>query len=154
MISSLVDATVKSLDDAVLPAANWVLELLDDADGLKDSIKVTITADKNLSFQNTVGKAFVADLKANITSQFSSSTAVVSALSIFDPRKVPKPDSVSLPTYGDDSVEKLIAHYGEDRDAETVNGEETVKRAMISTEILTEWKTFRQLLVKRPRDTT
>jgi len=51
---------------------------------------------------------------------------------------VPKPDSVSLPTYGDDSVEKLIAHYGEDRDAETVDGEETVKRAMIFTEILTE----------------
>ena len=35
-----------------------------------------------------------------------------------------------------------------------MDGEETVKRAMISTEILTEWKTFRQLLVKRPRDTT
>ena len=55
---------------------------------------------------------------------------------------------------GEDSVEKLIAHYGEDRDAETVDGEETVKRAMTSTEILTEWKTFRQLLVKQPRDTT
>ncbi len=40
----LVDATVKSLDDAVLPEANWVLELLDDVDGLKDSTKVTITA--------------------------------------------------------------------------------------------------------------
>jgi hypothetical protein len=61
---------------------------------------------------------------------------------------VPKPDSVSLPTYGDDSVEKLIAHYGEDRDAETVDGEETEKRAMISTEMRSEWKTFRQLLVK------
>ena len=131
-----------------------MLELLDDADDMKDSTKVTITADKIFFFQNTVGKPFVADLKANITSRFSSSTAVVSALSIFDPRKVPKPDSVSLPTYGDDSVEKLIAHYGEDRYAETVDGEETVKRTMISTEILTEWKTFRQLLVKRPRDTT
>ncbi|ORU94137.1 MAG: hypothetical protein A6F71_09170 [Cycloclasticus sp. symbiont of Poecilosclerida sp. M] len=60
---------------------------------------------------------------------------------------MPKPDSVSLPTCGEDSVEKLIVHYGE-----TVDGEETVKRAMISTEILTEWKTF---LVKQPRhDTT
>ena len=35
-----------------------------------------------------------------------------------------------------------------------MDGEETVKRAVISTEILTELKTFRQLLVKRPRDTT
>ena len=119
-----------------------MLELLDDADGLKDSTKVTITADLILSSQNTVGKSIVADLKANITSRFSSSTAVVSALSIFDPRKVPKPDSVSLPTYGDDSVETLIAHYGEDRDAETVDGEEIVKRAMISTEILMNGKHF------------
>ena len=114
---------------------------------------MTIDADKILSFQNTIAKPFVADLKANITSRFASSNAVVSALSIFDPRKVPKQDSVSLPTYGEESVGKLIAHYGEDREAETVDGEETVKAAMISTEIRTEWKTFRQLLVKQPQDT-
>ena len=151
LISSLVDATVQSLDDAVLPGANWVLELLDN---LKTATKVTIDADKILSFQNTIAKPFVADLKANITSRFASSNAVVSALSIFDPRKVPKQDSVSLLTYGEESVGKLIAHYGEDREAETVDGEETVKAAMISTEIRTEWKTFRQLLVKQPQDIT
>ena len=154
LISSLVDATVQSLDDAVLPGANWVLELLDNIDDLKTATKVTIDADKILSFQNTIAKPLVADLKANITSRFASSNAVVSALSIFDPRKVPKQDSVSLPTYGEESVGKLIAHYGEDREAETVDGEETVKAAMISTEIRTEWKTFRQLLVKQPQDTT
>ena len=142
LISSLVDATVQSLDDAVLPGANWVLELLDNIDDLKTATKVTIDADKILSFQNTIAKPFVADLKANITSRFASSNAVVSALSIFDPRKVPKQDSVSLPTYGEESVGKLIAHYGEDREAETVDGEETVKAAMISTEIRTEWKNF------------
>ena len=154
LISSLVDATVQSLDDAVLPGANWMLELLDNIDDLKTATKVTIDTDKILSFQNTIAKPFVADLKANITSRFASSNAVVSALSIFDPRKVPKQDSVSLPTYGEESVGKLIAHYGEDREAETVDGEETVKAAMISTEIRTEWKTFRQLLVKQPQDTT
>ena len=154
LISSLIDATVQSLDDAVLPRANWVLELLDNIDDLKTATKVTIDADKILSFQNTIAKPFVADLKANITSRFASSNAVVSALSIFDPRKVPKQDSVSLPTYGEESVGKLIAHYGEDREEETVDGEETVKAAMISTEIRTEWKTFRQLLVKQPQDTT
>ena len=35
-----------------------------------------------------------------------------------------------------------------------MDGEETVKAAMISTEIRTEWKTFRQLLVKQQQDTT
>ena len=68
LISSLVDATVQSLDDAVLPGANWVLELLDNIDDLKTATKVTIDADKILSFQNTIAKRFVANLKANITS--------------------------------------------------------------------------------------
>lgn len=154
LIFSLVDATLQSLDDAVLPGANWVLELLDNVDDLKSSTKVTIDADKILSFQNTVGKPFVADLKTNISSRFSSSNAVLSALSIFDPQKVPKPDSASLPTYGEESVKKLLAHYGQDKDAETLDGEDTVKTAMISTETATEWKTFRQLLVKQPHDTT
>ena len=154
LVSSLVDATVQSLDDAVLPGANWVLELLDNIDDLKYFTKVTIDADKILSFQNAIGKPFVADLKAIITSRFASSNAVISALPIFDPRQVPKPDSISLPTYGDEYIEKLIDHYGEDKNAETMDGEDTVKSAMISTEICTEWKTFRRLLVKEPQDTT
>ena len=138
----------------MLPGANWVLKLLDNIDDLKTATKVTIEADKILSFQNTIAKPFIADLKANITSRFASSNAVVSALSIFDPQKVPKQDSVSLPTYGEEFVGKLIAHYGEDKEAETVDGEETVKAAMISTETHTKWKTFHQLLVKQPQDTT
>ena len=40
LISSLVDATVQSLDDAVLPGAKWVLELLDNIDDLKTATKV------------------------------------------------------------------------------------------------------------------
>lgn len=59
LISSLVDATVQSLDGAALPAANWMLELFDNVDDLKSSTKVSIDADKILSFQNTVGKPFV-----------------------------------------------------------------------------------------------
>ena len=123
LISSLVDANDQSLADVVFPGANWLLKLLDDNNDLKSSTKVTIDAEEILSFQNTNGKHFVADLKANITSRFASSSAVVSAMSIFDPRKVPRPDSTSLPTYGEESIAKLIAHYREDRSAETVDGE-------------------------------
>ena len=65
---------------------------------------MTITANLILSFQNTVVKPFVADLKANITSRFSSSTAVVSALSIFDPRKCQN-QIQCLCSLGNDSVE-------------------------------------------------
>ena len=35
VISSLVDATLHTLDDTVLPSANWVLELLDEREHLK-----------------------------------------------------------------------------------------------------------------------
>jgi hypothetical protein len=77
-----------------------------------------------------------------------SKLAELACTSIFDPRKVPKPDSVSLPTYGNDAIGELIAHYGEDRDAETTDGEETVKKAMLSSDLLTEWATLRKLLVK------
>ena len=44
-----------------------MLELLDNIDDLQTATKVTIDADKILSFQNTIAKPFVADLKANIT---------------------------------------------------------------------------------------
>ena len=36
MISSLVNATLHTLDDSALPSANWVLELLDDREQLED----------------------------------------------------------------------------------------------------------------------
>ena len=49
-----------------------MLELLDNIDDLKIATKVTIDADKILSFQNTIAKPFVANLKANITSRFAS----------------------------------------------------------------------------------
>ena len=80
LISSLVDTTVQSLDDAVLPGANWMLELLDNIDDLKTATKVTIDADKII--QNTIAKPFDANLKANIISRFASSNAVVSAVYI------------------------------------------------------------------------
>ena len=65
----------------------------------------------------------------------------MSVLSIFDPMKVPV-DSHDLSHYGEDSITTLLAHYGIDRPAETLQGEKTVKEAIISPDITTEWKTF------------
>lgn len=42
MISSLVDATLHSVDDAALPAANWSLELLDQVGDLQEATGVSI----------------------------------------------------------------------------------------------------------------
>ena len=39
-------------------------------------------------------------------------------------------------------------HYGTETHAETLQGEETVKEAMISSDISMEWKTYRRYLAK------
>ena len=43
MISSLLDATLHSIDDAVLSSSNWVLELLKAAQDLETEIEEQIT---------------------------------------------------------------------------------------------------------------
>ena len=151
-VSSLVDATLHTLEDAVLPAANWVLELLEECVNLESATGIKITQADIKTFQEKVAKPFINHLKSNISSRFASSGDVVSALSIFDPRKVPCVDSDDLSCYGEDSVSTLLAHYGIERSAETLDGGETVKEAMISTDISTEWKTFRQYMSKHPKD--
>ena len=122
MVSSLVDAVLLSLDDAISPAANWVLELLDSKDDLAQVTGVTIDKDKLQEFQENVGVPFITHLKGNISSRFASHD-IVSALAVFDPRKVPCTDSTQLPTYGKTSIEVLVDHYGKDKPALTLNQE-------------------------------
>ena len=103
--SSIVDATLHTLDDTVLPSANWVLELLDKREHLEEEaagIKVTLA--DIITFQEQAAKPFIAHLKENISSHFTSSRDIVSALSIFDPRKAPKVDSPDLPLYGEQAI--------------------------------------------------
>ena len=148
IISSLVDATLHTLDDAVLPAANWVLELLDKCEDLEKATGVKITSEDIKSFQETAAKPFIAHLKNNISSQFSSSGDVLSAFSIFDRRKVPSNNSEDLSSYGEDSIKTLVAHYGVEKTAGTLQGEEKVKEKIISDDVTTEWKTFQQFMSK------
>ena len=53
VVSHLVDATLSSLNDALLPAANWVLELKEDIDkiGLEIETEITSTGHIYLSTQ-------------------------------------------------------------------------------------------------------
>ena len=76
----------------------------------------------------------------------------MSALSIFDPRKTPKVDSPDLPQYGEQAITTILAHYGAEKPAETLLGEPTNRDAVITSDITTEWKTYRQLLVNKPEN--
>ena len=118
---------------------------------LETATGTEITPTDITTFQETIAKPFIATLKDNISSRFASSGDVLLALSIFDPKKLPA-DSHALSHYGEDAISTLLTHYGTDISAETLHGEETVKEAMISPDISTEWKTFRQFMAKQPKE--
>ena len=76
-----MDATLNSLDDAILPTAKWVLQLHDAREEAATGIEVTHL--DICSFQERVGKPFIRFIKDNISSRFrSSSKDVLSAFSI------------------------------------------------------------------------
>ena len=151
MISSLLDATLHSIDDAVLSSLNWILELLEAAQDLETAIEEQITQEDISTFQEKIGQCFIHQLRDNITSCFTSSD-VVSSYSIFDPRKVPATSSPLFSLYGEGAIDTLIDHYAQIFPAETVHGVQFVKEGIISLDVCTEWKTYRQLLSKQPKD--
>ena len=151
MVSALVESVLHSLDDALLPTANWVLKLIDVHDQLDDATGIKVTLDDIRSFQKNVAESFIADLKNNISSRFASQD-VVSAFSVFNPQKMPDVSSSHLASYGEDSIDVLINQYGAEKPAHTVQGEEFMKPPLITSEVHTEWKTFRCFLSKKPEE--
>ena len=139
LISSLVDATLNSLDDAILPSANWVLQLQDAREELKAATGIEVTHLDICSFQERVGKPFIRLIKDNISSWFrSSSKDVLSAFSIFDPKKVPRLSTHELPLYGDSSIQTLIGQFGRDLPAKSLEGTEFEKAAIVYSDLSTE----------------
>ena len=55
MISSLLDATLHSIDDSVLSSSNWELELLEAAQDLKTAIEEQIPREDISTFQEKIG---------------------------------------------------------------------------------------------------
>ena len=105
--ASLVDSTPHILEDAVLPAANWARRLLEESVNVETATGIEISHTDITAFQESIAKSFIAKLKDNILSHFASSGDVLSALSIFDPKKVPV-DSHNLFHYGEDSISALL----------------------------------------------
>ena len=113
LISSLVVATLNSLDDAILPSANWVLKLQDAREELKAATGIEVTHLDICSFDERVGKPFIRLIKDNISSRFrSSSKDVLSALSIFNHKRVPSLSTHEL-LYMETVQFKLSSSLGE-----------------------------------------
>ena len=72
------------------------------------------------------------------------------ACNIFDPKKVPSLSTHELPLYGDSSIQTPIEHFEINLPAKSLEGTEFEKAAIVSSDFSTEWKTYRQLLIKQP----
>ena len=151
IISSLVDATLHTLEDVLQPAAKWVLDLQEVKEEMNITVGINFNSDDVASFQSRVTEPFYNKLKENIANRFISQD-VVSCFSIFDPKKTP--NSLENCTYGEDQFKVLLEHYGSELPAETVVGGEFPMPAVItsSSDLLTEWKTFRRYITNQPRE--
>ena len=87
VIPSLVNATLHTLDDSVLPFANWVFELLDECKHLEEAAGITVTQAVITTFQEEVAKPFITHLKENISSRFAFSSKIVRHLASLIPGK-------------------------------------------------------------------
>ena len=58
IISSLVDATLHTLEDVLVPAANWVLHLLDMEEEMGATVGINFNSEDIASFQRRVTEPF------------------------------------------------------------------------------------------------
>ena len=151
LISSLVAATLNSLDDAILPSANWVLQLQDARERLKAATGIEITHLDICSFQERVGKPFIRLIKDNISSQFRSSSKDVPSVFLIQ-RKCPASLHMSYLYMETVQFKTLIGQFGRDIPAKSLAGTEFEKATIVSSDPSTEWKTYRLFLIKQPKD--
>ena len=86
-----------------------------------------------------------------MSSRFCSQD-IVSAFSIFDPKKTPNVDTSEYQQYGKDSVTMLLDQYGGRKTAVSLEGEEYEKMGLVSGEVKAEWKTLKHYLTKKPQE--
>ena len=154
-ISCLVNATLLTIDECVQPSAKWILDLQDLSSNLEAAIGTVITESSISTFLNTVAEPLICDLRDNIVSRFVSSANVVSAFCLFNPIKFTNIESTELCSYGKDPVEVLLAHYGTEKPAEILSGEYCTCEAIISSDVHSEWTTYKNFLaISRKDDTT
>jgi len=105
-----------TLDDMLLPAANWILELQDIQDQMKSSLNLSYSYKDIMKFQNEIARPFYCLLKENIL--YKIVLALVTSFSIFDPKLYPKSPNYM---YGN---ETLLYHYGRELPAKTIASEQ------------------------------
>ncbi len=72
LVSSLVVATVHTMDDVLHPAANWVLDLQEVKEEMNNEAGINFNIGDVQSFQSHVTEPFYTRLKENIQNRFTS----------------------------------------------------------------------------------
>ena len=81
-----------------------------------------------------MAKHIIMDVKNNFVCRLTSQD-IMSSFSIFDHEKMQS-------CYGEDCIDTILKHYGKDLTAESVLAEESVKSALVSSDITSEWKIY------------
>ena len=90
-----------------------------------------------------MGKPFIRLIKDNISNLFrSASKEVLSTFGFLIQIKCPA-STHELPLYGDSSIQTLIGQFGRDLPAKSLEGTEFQMAAIVSSDLSTEWKTYR-----------
>ena len=61
---------------------------------------------------------------------------------------MPPLDTTDLSCYGEDCIDTILKYYGKDLIAESVLAEESVEPALVSSDITSEWKTYRRYIAQ------
>ena len=76
----------------------------------------------------------------------------MSSFNFFDPEKMPPLGTTDLSCYGEDCIDTILKYYGKDLTAESVLAEENVEPALVSSDITSEWKTYRRYIAQQPKE--
>ena len=72
LVSSLVDATLQSMDDVLDPAAQWMLDLQEVKEEMRNEVSINFSIGDVESFQSRVTEPFYIKLKENTQNRFTS----------------------------------------------------------------------------------
>ena len=144
-----MDATLNSLDDAILPSANWVLQLQGAREELKATTGIEVTHLDICSFQERVAKPFIRLIKGDISSLFRSFSKMCYQPSVFFiQRKCPASLLMSYLYMETVQFKILIGQFERDLPAKSLEETEFEKVPIVSSDLSTEWKKYRE----QPKD--
>ena len=147
-LSFLVDACIADLE-AMLNSPDEATEQFKKIDTLLSTElqewDLQVSDEMKSRFKRDVFVPYFQNLIDNVKGRFEDSRGIVTALSVFDVRHLPKKES-ELRDYGLEQMRVLLDFYGEARSIEVNGATNTVVPDIDKDDTLAEWRIFKRLL--------